>query len=165
MKKWLLLPLLALFMVSCSVTHPFIDVEDVMAIQPNMTQDMVLEALGEPTEIRGGVVTDSGDVVEVWRYRMKKMKARQQFDLNALFPPMFMPRSKPGDNWRSNHWIGEVNYDFIFKNDVLVKWGYPMDDWPSIKEEAGEIIAPMRYESKKGKWGFLQRIPIIRRFF
>ncbi len=166
MRKLVVVMAFAVIMIGCSITHTFIDVEDVLLLGPNMTKAMVLEAMGEPTMVRAGIVLASGDVLEVWRYRVKKMKARQQIDINGIFPPMFMPRQKPGDNWESNHWIGETDYDFIFKNGVLVKWGFPMDDWPTFGEESGEIVAPARFkDDKTSTTTIFAKIPIVKRFF
>lgn len=166
MRNLMVISAVVFLMMGCTITHTFIDVEDVLLLKPDMSKEMVLEAMGEPTMVRAGIVTDSGDVVEVWRYRMKKMKARQQIDINGLFPPMFAPRQKPTDRWQSNHWIGETDYDFIFKNGILIKWGFPMDDWPNFGDENGEIVAPARFtDDKNVTTTIFAKIPIVKRFF
>ena len=150
-------------LLSCSSAHQFIDVDEMLLLEPKLSRADVLEKLGNPTEVRAGIITNDSTFYEVFFYQVKDQQKKQVFDMNKLLPPLFFPRSKPSKNFSPNSWSGETTFALIFKDRILVKWGYVTDDWINIGPDEGDILVPGKslVVAQGGRKPILKRIPII----
>ena len=156
--------LLALFLIGCSSSHQFIDVDEALLIKPGMSKAEIRTTLGKPTEVRAGIVLKNNDVIELWRYQMKEMQRKQVVDINKILPAFITKKQKPDKEFNPNDWSGENRYGLVFKNDKLIKWGYMGDDWSDYSHEQGDELPPAssKPQEKGGSsGGLLSKIPIV----
>lgn len=163
-KVVIIISLLALFLVGCSSSHQFIDVDEALLIKPGMSKSDARVILGKPTEVRAGIVLKNNDVIELWRYQMKEMQIKQVIDINKVLPAFIVAKQKPDKEFRPNDWSGENRYGLVFKNDKLIKWGYMGDDWSDYSHEQGDELPPAssKLQVAGGSGGgLLSKVPIV----
>ncbi len=138
MNKSIISILLVSLFTGCATvnTQKFIDVDETIDVKAGMSKKTALETLGPPKEVRAGIKTSSGDVVEKWLYDHKT----QQFEV----PAKLVNNMKVNKSQKPQAWTGTQTFEFIFVNDKLVKWGHDGDDWDDVKakEGDGEVQGP-----------------------
>jgi len=105
-------------------------VDETLEIEPGMSKEDAIDLLGNPKEVRAGIVQNDGTVVEKWLYDHKT----QLFEVNAKQ----VNKMKVAKNQRPYEWVNAKTFEFIFVNDKLVKWGHDGDDWEDIENLKGE---------------------------
>ncbi len=128
-----------------------------------MPMNVVLYTLGSPTEVRSGILLNDGTKLRVLVYQVKKQQTEQYITLAPLFPPVMVARKKT-NRIIHNNWKGENSYGFLFKNSLLVKFGYLGDDWNGISVEEGDYVSPGASSGQKSK-GILKNIPLVGKLF
>lgn len=146
----------ALLLVGCAgskaVVEQFIDVDETLNLYPKMTKREARTMLGKPSEVRAGIVLNNGTVYEVWAYTVR-IKTEKHGEVR-----------KPDKEFRGDNWVGGTDYELVFKNDQLFKWGSAGDDWRDFRFEDGDVIGPHPFppdslhtpsvDSKKDGGGF-----------
>ena len=111
--------------------EPFVDIDETIQLTPRMNQDRVLDILGQPLEVRAGLLLNNDDLLEIWvynvRYKLWETRWRQKT------PKKFVP-----NDWGESHRLA-----LFFRNEELMKWGYLEDNWPDYLKEDGEILGPV----------------------
>ena len=170
MNKLIISLIAVLIVAGCATvnTQKFIDVDETLEVKAGMSKESALEVLGNPKEVRAGIKTSNGDVVEKWLYDHKT----QLFEV----PAKQVNKMKVNKSQRPQEWTETQTFEFIFVNDKLVKWGHDGDAWESVadKEAQGEVNGPDQQETNAGGMfggdsdaggGFLSKIPVIGKFF
>ena len=132
MKHIISILIMSLIIFGCATvsTQKFIDVEETIEIKPGMSKGDAMALLGNPKEVRAGIVQKDGTIVEKWLYDHKT----QMFEVNAKQ----VNKMKVAKNQRPYEWVNAKTFEFIFVNDKLVKWGHDGDDWADIEDVKGE---------------------------
>ncbi|MDD5674711.1 MAG: hypothetical protein PHC61_11145 [Chitinivibrionales bacterium] len=135
--KTILIAAIAAAFVGCTssstlLIHHFIDVDEMAKLFPKMPKRDVKLNLGEPLEMRAGLVLSNGEVYEVWLYTVaEKLQEVQGKKMKLL-----------GNSASATEWGQEKIFALTFKNDQLIKWGYADDDWKDFSKEDGDILMP-----------------------
>jgi len=116
---------------SSQLIRRFVDADEMVKLFPKMPKRNVLANLGQPIEVRAGLVTATGEVYEIWLYAVSEKQVE-----------VIGRRVKTGGNTGVTQWGPEKIFALTFKNDQLVKWGYEDDDWEDFSKEDGEIRTP-----------------------
>ena len=116
---------------SSQLIRRFVDADEMVKLFPKMPKRDVLANLGQPVEVRAGLVTATGEVYEIWLYAVSEKQVE-----------VIGRRVKTRNNASATQWGPEKVFALTFKNDQLVKWGYESDDWKDFSKEDGEIRTP-----------------------
>ncbi|MDR3549990.1 MAG: outer membrane protein assembly factor BamE [Candidatus Babeliales bacterium] len=120
MKKSILLSIIVLpFLILLSGCVRLIKAPKLMTVTVGMTKNQVVDTLGQPMAVRGSMINESNQVIELWEYYVKRDRTR-----GAQF-------LKGGD---------EDVYWFSFNDNKLVKW-CKAGDW----EAAANTIQEVRF--------------------
>ena len=132
MKHSISIFIMCLLISGCATvsTQQFIDVDETIEIKPGMSKGDAMALLGNPKEVRAGIVKKDGSIIEKWLYDHKT----QMFEVNAKA----VNKMKVAKNQRPYEWVNAKTFEFIFVNDKLVKWGHDGDDWADIEDVKGE---------------------------
>jgi hypothetical protein len=128
-----------IFFIGCAPSFitlkQFIDVDDLIKLEPNMKRKQVSTFIGTPKAIRSGIILKSGDFIEIWVYSVRE---------KLMLIPSNQSNVKP-ISFKADTWGNEREYALYFFNDRLIKWGYIDDDWIQFDKLDGDILTPIPF--------------------